>query len=255
MDAIYLAFDVHPDKLMGVLPAMRSMGFAGVNLTVPLKEVAFRGISDLDETAARLGAVNTVQFLNDGSLRGHNTDGDGFVLALDEAFGADVRGMDVFVMGCGGAGRAVALTCAAGGAAALCLADLDRPRVERVAAEIPAVNPACRVEIHAQAEEMAAAARACDLVVQATPLGMKDGDPSPLPPAAFRKDQLTFDLIYMYPETAFMRAAGSAGAAAANGLGMLLHQGAKAFTIWTGKPACVEAMRRALESHVYGTGD
>jgi shikimate dehydrogenase len=90
-----------------------------------------------------------------------------------------------------------------------------------------------------------------DLVIQASPVGMKKEDASLLPPEAFREGQRAFDLIYMYPETAFLSAAKASGAQIANGLGMLLHQGAKAFEIWTGIKPSVEAMRSALEKAVY----
>ncbi len=250
LDAIYLAFDVHPDRLLQVLPAMADMGFGGVNLTVPLKEVAFRGLPALDESARRVGAVNTVAFTPEGP-RGHNTDGQGFLRAVEEAFGAPVAGRSVFVLGTGGAGRTVAITCAAAGAARVTVADADPARPARVCAEVAALCPGVEVRA-APAPACVAAAQAADLVVQATPVGMRPDEASPLPAAAFRPGQQAYDLIYMYPETAFMRCARQAGARAANGLGMLLHQGAWAFTIWTGQAAAVEAMRTALEAEVYG---
>jgi len=253
LDAIYLAFDVHPDHLLGVLPAMREMGFGGVNLTVPLKEVAFNGLGDLDVSAQRLGAVNTVEFLDDGGLRGHNTDGDGFLRATREAFGDSVAGKAVFVLGTGGAGRAVALSCAAEGAGALVLSDVDGERSERLATEIRDGHAACPVAVVAGAPaDWTEACRAADMVVQCTPVGMKPGDVSLLSSEAFRAGQSVFDLIYMYPETPFMSEARAAGATVSNGLAMLLYQGASAFTIWTGQEPAVDAMRRALESAVYG---
>jgi len=252
LDAIYLAFDVAPERLMEVLPAMAALGFRGVNLTVPLKEVAFRGLSDLNESARLLRAVNTVEFGKDG-LRGHNTDGAGFLLALEEAFAAQVKGRSVFVLGCGGAGRAVALTCATQGASRIALADTDQARAGQVAKEMQALGlPAAAEPIASEPGAWAAASLRADLVVQATPIGMKKEDASVLPPDAFRPGQLAFDLVYMYPETAFMGAALAGGARAANGLGMLLHQGAKAFSIWTGTQPPVDIMRQALQAEVYG---
>lgn len=252
MDAIYVAFDVAPERLMQVLPAMAAMGFRGVNLTVPLKEEAFRGLADLDESARLLRAVNTVEFRDTG-MRGHNTDGAGFLLALQESFAAQVKGLSVFVLGCGGAGRAVALTCATHGAARIVLSDSDYARATQVAREIGALGlPSAAEPVPATPTAWAAASRRADLVVQATPVGMKKEDASPLPPDAFRAGQMAFDLVYMYPETAFMRAARLGGARPANGLGMLLHQGAKAFSIWTGIQPPVDVMRAALQAEVYG---
>jgi shikimate dehydrogenase len=251
LDAIYLAFDVHPDRLMTVLPAMADLGFRGVNLTVPLKEVAFRGLTQLDDSARKLGAVNTVQFTPAG-LVGHNTDGDGFLAALHEAFGAAPAGRAVCVLGCGGAGRAVAITCAAAGAAELVLTDLDEARPQRVAAEIRQLFPGVRIRTLPPAPPAwAGACRGTDLVLQCTPVGMQPTDAPLLSGEAFRAGQMAFDLVYMHPETAFMRTARAAGARVSNGLGMLLHQGARAFTIWTGREAAVAAMRQALEDAVY----
>ncbi len=250
-DGVYLALDVHPDRLMEVLPSMALMGFAGVNLTVPHKEIAFRGLEKLDASAKLFGAANTVEFTADGMV-GHNTDGYGFLKALEEAFGDSVKDESIFVLGCGGAGRATALKAATEGAKALVLADIDAERVQKLETEIRGLTP--DVEIF-QALDQAAQVelcRGCDLVVQASPVGMKKGDPSLLPAEAFREGQRAFDLIYMYPETAFLTTAREAGAAIANGLGMLLHQGARAFEIWTGVEPSVPAMRKALEDAVYG---
>ena len=250
-DGIYLALDVHPDRLMEVLPSMAMMGFAGVNLTVPHKEIAFRGLDRLDDSAKLFGAANTVQFTDDG-LIGHNTDGYGFLKALEEAFGKTVAGDAVFILGCGGAGRAAALQAATEGAARLVLADIDAARVQKLHAEIKGLTPQVEVQQVLDRNQQIEACRSCDLVVQASPVGMKKEEPSLLPPQAFRKGQRAFDLIYMYPETAFLTTAREAGADIANGLGMLLHQGARAFEIWTGLQPSVPAMRQALEKAVYG---
>jgi shikimate dehydrogenase len=252
MDAVYLAFDVAPEKLSGVLPAMADMGFGGVNLTVPLKETAFRDLEHMDESARRLGAVNTVEFTNEGSIIGHNTDGEGFVMAVKEAFGESVSGDRVLILGCGGAGRAVAITCAAENCSELMLTDVDGARTERLAEELAEISP--DIPVHTIAPDKDAWAEAggrSDIVVQATPVGMKETDEPLLPSSAFHPGQVVFDLIYMYPETAFMKAALEAGASASNGLAMLLYQGAKAFNIWTRREPAVQAMRTALEAEVY----
>jgi shikimate dehydrogenase len=253
MDAVYLAFDVGPDRLIGVLESMRDMGFGGVNLTVPLKETAFRGIADLDDSARNLGAVNTVEFLPDMRLRGHNTDARGFLLAFEEAFGAGVGGLRIMVMGCGGAGRAVAIACAGAGAGSLVLTDSDAARPPALANQIAGIAPEVAVEVvPADPARWTVAGPRCDAIIQATPVGMKRSDRPLLSADSFREGQMVFDLVYMYPQTGIMREAAAAGARAANGLGMLLHQGARAFTIWTGRPAAVEPMRQALEQAVYG---
>jgi shikimate dehydrogenase len=250
MDAIYLAFDVHPEYLMDALAAMNHMGFVGANLTVPLKEVAGNNLQKLDESAQRLGVVNTVKFAPDG-ITGYNTDSEGFLKAMEEAFDGSIAGKSVFVLGTGGAGRAVALACAGAGVTSIYLSDADSDRCRKLAVEIETKFFIETVNVVSSAKGQAHAARDADLIVQATPVGMKPDEPSLLGPEAFRKGQLAFDLIYMYPETAFMKAAKKGGARASNGLGMLLHQGAKAFEIWTGVKPPIDVMRKTLEKAVY----
>ncbi|MBM4151918.1 MAG: shikimate dehydrogenase [Kiritimatiellaceae bacterium] len=246
----YGKLDVPPGELLVRLAQLPAEGYAGVNLTIPLKEVAFQGLTQLADSAKILGAVNTVEFTADGMI-GHNTDGYGFLQALEEAFGRTVAGDSVFVLGCGGAGRAVALMAALNGAKSLTLADVDAQRVSNLEKEISRIAPAVNLFQCLEPAAQVQACRAADLVIQASPVGMKKEDPSLLPPEAFRAGQRAFDLIYMYPETAFLSAAKSSGARIANGLGMLLHQGAKAFKIWTNISPDVSAMRKALEEKVY----
>lgn len=251
-NGLYLPFDVHPDKLGTVLPAMQAMGFGGVNLTIPLKQKAFELLEDLHDDARRLGAVNTVEFTGSGSLRGHNTDSYGFLRAIDEAFAIKPEGMRILVLGCGGAGRTVAIASAMQKAASIALADTDCSRINSVAKEINQLAPHSEViSLENSPDTWQTAATHSDLIIQATPVGMKPDDPALLPIDVFNSNQYVFDLIYMYPATPLMQAAGQAGAHTANGLGMLLHQGARAFTIWTGKEPDTAAMRRALEDAVY----
>jgi shikimate dehydrogenase len=252
MDAIYLAFDVDPSRLINVLHSMGDMGFGGVNLTVPLKEVAFNSLSLLDDSARTLGAVNTVEYLDNGDLKGHNTDGAGFLLALREAFEEEIKSKSVFILGSGGAGRALAITCAGQGARRITVTDSDPVRPPKVAAEIGRLSPEVPVTaLPADRNKWKEASLEADLVVQATPVGMKQDDDPLLKSEAFRKGQMVYDLIYMYRETGLLSRARKSGARVSNGLGMLLHQGAHSFTIWTGKQADTAAMRRALEESVY----
>ena len=252
MNAVYLAWDVAPGGVATALRGLAALGCGGANVTVPHKEEAFRAVDQLDESARLAGSVNTVVF-TPGGLVGHNTDAPGFLRAAREELGWEPAGSSLFVCGAGGAGRAVALFSARGGAAAVTLCDSSIERAERVANEIRSAAPKAQVKVcQAGSADATAAAAACTLVVQATPLGMKEGDPSPLPPEAFRAGQSAFDLVYVRPETPFMAAARQADAQVANGLGMLLGQGVLAFELWTGRTPPTHLMRRALERAVYG---
>ncbi len=250
-NAVYVAFDVAPERLMTALEGMRALGFGGVNLTVPLKETAYEGIPDRDPSAETVGAVNTVEFTADG-LRGHNTDGHGILAALREAFGlADLRSESVLVLGSGGAGRAIALTLAEAGAPAIRVTSRSGTRSWALAGELKARFPDLEVEAVTPGTE-AGAAREATLIVQATPVGLHAGDPSALPPEAFHEGHRVLDTVYSAPLTPTLEAAASQGAAVANGLGMLLHQGVRSFEIWTGVTPPVDVMRRALETGLAG---
>jgi len=173
---------------------------------------------------------------------------------VQEAFGETLENQCVFVLGAGGAGRAIAIRSAMEKAAHIRVSDVDVPRAEGVVSEIRSAFPLANVTSVAPGEEQwIDASRESDLVVNATPIGMNPGEASLLPSRAFRPAQMAFDLIYMQPQTPFTQAADEAGARTANGLGMLLHQGAYSFHIWTGVNANVNAMRRALEEAVYGS--
>lgn len=250
-DGTYEKLDVPPETLMKRLTEMADDGFGGVNLTIPLKEVAFRNFDQLDESAQLLGAVNTVKFTDDGMI-GYCTDGYGLLKAVEEAFGETVEGKRIFFIGSGGAGRAAALSAAQAGAKSITLSARTEQRVLPLAAEIRALNAAIEINIALTNDEKIAGCQACDLVINASPIGMHEDDESPLPPAAFREGQLVYDMIYMYPKTAVMKAAEKSGAKTANGIGMLVYQGAKAFEIWTGIKADVEAMTKAVADTVYG---
>ncbi len=252
LNAAYLALDVAPARLPALLPALAELRFAGLNLTVPLKETAFACLSDLDASAARMRSVNTVR-MEGSHLRGYSTDGEGFLAALREEFGQEVRGRRVCLLGCGGAGRAVAIACAIAGASEIGLANRDAARAERLAAELAGLPGAPRVELApGQPSAWREACRRAEIVIQATSVGLRPEDPPLVGADAFHAGQWFYDLIYHVPETAMMRAAAAAGARAANGLGMLLHQGALALEIWTGRPAPLAPMRRALQQAVYG---
>jgi len=242
MNAIYQAFDVHPDHLLSVLESMRHIGFGGVNITIPHKEIAFRGLEQLADSATLVGGVNTVEFSENGMI-GHSTDGYGFLQDLKESFDFSIEGKSVFVLGCGGAGRAVALVTAQHGAREVILSSRNEERRKKVEAEIHALGLDTKV-VH---EGDPASA---DLVVNGTPVGMKPDDKPLLSKEKFHADQVVYDLIYVVPETAFMKPALEAGAKAKNGIGMLLHQGIRSFEIWTGKSADEPAMRHALLEHL-----
>ena len=146
----------------------------------------------------------------------------------------------------------MAIASAMHGARSIVLADIDLARVRKLAAGIRRASPKTALEKGAGGPAAwSRAAQTADLVIHATPIGMRAGEKSLLPPQAFHEGQAAFDVVYNVPETDFMRSARTGGARAVNGLGMLLHQGAASFTIWTGKPAPLAVMRKALKRALY----
>jgi len=265
LDWRYLAFPVHPDDLREAIAGAKAMKFIGLNLTVPHKLLAMKMVDVLDESAAAWGAVNTIRFegLNPGGgwmpagafeeipnrLRavGFNTDADAITRAIREDLQIELRGAKVLLLGAGGAGRVTALKLASENVSALHLVNRTAARAEELAAEIRKRFPGVSVMVGYPGERM-------DLMVNATSLGLNESDPLPLDKDRFnlRHCGAVYDMIYRPAESHLLKAAKQAGCRVANGLGMLLHQGAAALEIWTGRAAPVEAMRRALESTVYG---
>jgi len=246
LDAHYLAFEIAPEQLRDVMRALRPLGFWGVNVTIPYKQAVLRHLDRLDPEAAAIGAVNTV-VVGPMGLEGHNTDAPGFLRALREAGGSGMRGKRVLIVGAGGAARAVAHAALAGGCASLALANrtaasaqgLRRALLSRFAgAEITALA--------ADGRRFAAAAVSCGVLVNTTPLGSRPGDALPVPPATLRPGQVVVDIVYRPRTTPLLAAARAAGAHTVDGLGMLLHQGALALRLWTGRRPPLETMRRAL---------
>ena len=256
MNANYTLLDVQPGDIPRTLEDLRAKKYGGLNVTIPHKESAYRFLAakhSLSDTAKLLRSVNTVVFRHEGSLLGDNTDAPGFLDALKESFRASPRGQRILLLGCGGAGRALALVCAMQGAESILVADVNLAARRRLLLALRQAAPGLPVA-GISLDRARTAARDCDLIIHATPVGMHPGDPSLLPPESFRKGQIVFDLIYNPAITPLLATAKAAGARTANGLGMLLHQGARAFHLWTGRKPSVSVMRAALEKALKARG-
>jgi shikimate dehydrogenase len=264
LDWRYLAFAVPPHALRRALAGAAAMRFIGVNLTIPHKLAALELMDELDVSARTWGAVNTVRFETRGEngdwlplgmtegdgkgnvrARGFNTDADAIVRAIEEDLRMKLEGTKVLLLGAGGAGRTAALRLAAEGVEGLWLENRTEAKARELQAEIAARFP--KVGTHVGYPDIG-----MDLLVNATSLGLKESDPPPLDTTRYPLARIArvYDMIYRPAETALLRLARAEGCQTANGLGMLLYQGAKALEIWTGKPAPLEVMRLALEKTV-----
>ena len=242
-DGTYEKFDVAPEDVEAFVRAKQREGYAGLNVTVPHKLAVIPLLDHADVSVVRYGACNTLKFEADGTITGYNTDVIGFVEGL-AAHGFALEGKRVFIVGCGGAGSALATASCYEKAASLVLADLDAARVETLAAKLRALNLGTAVEVCGP--DWGAAAAQAELVVNATPMGLHPGEPSALPPACFHPGQFVLDIVptVTFPPTA--AAARAAGATATDGLDFLVGQGAKSFELWTGVAADRAAMRASL---------
>ena len=247
----YLAFEVNPKNLRAAIEGAKAMNFAGINLTVPHKLLAVEMVDELNESARKWGAVNTIKFETGKSgkisTRGFNTDADAITQSLREDLKLKLHGAKVILLGAGGAGRTAALKLASEKVAELFLVNRTRSKAEKIAGEIKKQFPSIKTSVGFPKANV-------DLILNATSLGLKPGDASPLDERQFslKQTRAVYDMIYRPAETKLLVAAKKSGCKTANGLGMLLRQGAAAFEIWTGKPAPLDVMRRALEESIYG---
>lgn len=252
----YAKIDCPPENLPEAVDAARKADFTGLNLTIPHKFEALALCNELDDTARQLGAVNTLLF--DGSRTvGFNTDGPGLVRAIREAFAFDLRDLRVMILGAGGgAGSAAALQCALEKCPRLVLVNRTEGKAHNVARRasellhtdrlegpedpvtvIPFVESALREQL-----------MRTDLVINATSLGMKRTDARLIPASLLTPDLMVYDMIYRPAVTRLLEDAHNAGARTANGLSLLLHQGALSFEIWLNRSAPIDVMRRALDA-------
>lgn len=263
----YIACEVRPEELRAGIVGAKTMQFVGLNLTVPHKLLAMDMVDALDESARQWHAVNTIRFegrekggawlplqqFTDAPpekirTQGFNTDADAIARAVREDLGTELQGGRVLILGVGGAGQVAALKLAAEGVGELFLINRTHSKAASVAAEIRRRHPRVRVHLEYPRGEV-------DLAINSTSLGLSADDPLPVDGKQFslRQARAVYEMIYRPAETPLLQAAKAAGCRVANGLGMLLYQGAKALEIWTGRSAPVEVMRRALEQNVYGS--
>jgi shikimate dehydrogenase len=254
IDAQYARFHIRTNELRSALRFLRNLDFVGVNLTVPHKIAGFAQIDEADESASRIGAVNTIR-VRDKKLAGSNTDGDGFLRAIRTEFSVDIRDLRVMIIGAaGGTGRAIAWQCALENCERLVLVNRTLEKANALAERLrpffmePRVlGPAPRLEAVAWEEPaMRMHLADIDLIVNATSLGMNSSDPAPIPWRLIAPHHMVFDCVYGPSKTALLRAAEQAGARSANGISMLIQQGALSFSIWFDREAPIDAMRKAL---------
>jgi len=245
MPCIYHAFRVRPSDLKDAIYGAKALGFGGLNLTIPLKEEALKYIEP-DPIATRIGAVNTIDFAD--GITGHNTDGIGAMRALEDA-GIPISGRNILIIGAGGAARAIAFQFGYSGGE-IVIANRTKERADRLARDViiglselgktPAIKS---IGLGTLPEKIADA----DILINATSVGMRPNvDATPVPAGLLRPGLAVFDIVYNPRRTRLLLEAEQKGATVIDGVRMLVHQGAEAFSIWTGRKPPVDVMVAAV---------
>jgi shikimate dehydrogenase len=239
VDAIYVALTVAPTDLQTTVNALRAVGCIGASITVPHKLAVVPLCDSLSPVAKQIGAVNTLEFRDDGTLVGHNTDAPGFVRAFQEASRASFAGKRVVLLGGGGAARAVDAGVREASASSVHV-------IARTPSKVSWASAAPWTE-----STLEKLLPSCDVLIDCTSIGLSAESevhlPSPIPVAALPTSAIVSSLVY-HRTTALLADAARAGLQVVDGAGMLLYQGAIAFELWTGRKAPIEAMRRALHA-------
>ncbi|HEX7481784.1 MAG TPA: shikimate dehydrogenase [Polyangiales bacterium] len=252
LPAVYVPFAVHPDKLADAVRGVRALGLRGLNITLPHKTNIMPLLDHVEPDAHAIGAVNTI-YVEGERLCGTNTDAEGLARALREA-GVVLAGARVTLLGAGGAARASVVGLARAGARSITVAARRSSEAQALVAALAANLQTTALRATASdSTTLRAELAQTDLLVQATSATLDDAPgaeafAAALPLSALPRAAVVTDLVYRPLETAVLRHARREGLTTVDGLGMLLHQGALAFERWTGRPAPLAVMRRALQS-------
>jgi len=229
MDCVYLAFDIKKEELHDAINGFRALSFVGFNVTVPHKQNVLQYIDELDKEAQAIGAVNTVKIEN-GRLKGYNTDGSGFIGSLKNR-GVSVKGMNVLVLGAGGSARAICVYLAKEGANTINILNRTKSNAETLAEHIRIYYPFININVIGKQDLKSLNP---DIIINTTSVGMWPmTDDSPLNEYNFNSDQIVVDIIYSPLKTKLLKDASSAGCTVINGLDMLVGQAVKSIEIWT----------------------
>lgn len=242
----YFKFDLAPDELPQALPLFHRKNFHGLNLTVPHKTLAVPLLEAGDDFVRAAGAANTLIRTATG-WRGANTDGYGLATALREEFGTPLAGAHVILLGAGGAARGAAVECLRSLCGELWIGNRTQATLGTLLSELAPL--AGKTKLHGfDLAQPPAGLPAAAIVINATSLGLKPDDPAPIDLKKIPRPACLYDMIYRPPQTALLRQAAGLGLATANGLSMLVHQGARSLELWTGAAVPVSIMHDAARA-------
>lgn len=242
----YFRIEIPAHGLTAALPSLREAGLLGWNCTLPHKENMLSLCTEKDASAEESASVNTVVVTPSG-FRGFSTDADGWEDAVREAWNLPLCSQRILMLGCGGVGRALAIRLARKGCRSLTLVNRNPEKALLLAEQLRPLGNTPVSTVPWSSTEMEVAVADADLLIQATSLGLNSEDPQPIPESCLHPKLRVYDTVYRRDFTALIRAARARGCPAVDGLGMLLHQGARSLRIWTGKTPPLAEMRAALE--------
>jgi len=243
INARYKIFEKKPKELRNFIRSLSKDNIHGLNVTVPYKEKVIPFLNELSVEAKLIGAVNTIRVRGNG-LEGFNTDGEGFLKHLVHDLKFNPKNKVISLMGAGGAGKAVSVALSKRKPQMISIFDIDKARAAKLARHLKRNFSNIKFKQAHSIEELHI--EKVDLLVNATPQGMKKDDPCPVDAPLLHEKLLVYDLIYNPQETKLLATAKMIGAEISNGLGMLLYQGALSFKYFTGRTAPLEIMRQAL---------
>jgi shikimate dehydrogenase len=247
IDGYYTAFQVHPDDLEDAIKGMKALQIGGFNVTTPHKVQVMEYLDEIDDMAKAIGAVNTVVH-QDGKLIGYNTDGLGYVRALQEV-GGELKDKKIVIIGAGGACRAIFFTLVSMGVQHVDIANRTIQRASELIADSLGTlqsQALTLIEAERQIEKY-------DIIINTTTVGMyPNTDELPISLEKIKRDSIVSDIIYNPLETRLLKVASEKGAVTQNGVGMFAYQGALAFEKWTGIMPNIERMKKIVEEQLGG---
>lgn len=248
MDYCYMPVEVNENNLEKVFSGLIRMNVGGFNVTVPHKIRIMEYLDELDPIAATIGAVNTI-CVKDGKTKGYNTDGEGFIRSLEEETNISVKGKRFFLLGCGGAARAIAMTLAFQGAEKIIICNRTIEKAQALASEINGKIRNCAEVVEQTTKSQAKALQGCDVLINSTSIGMHPReDVLPIDESLLLPHLIVADIVYNPLTTKLLQSAREKGCTIVPGLGMLIYQGAAAFRLWTGAEPLISEMSDVVYS-------
>lgn len=242
----YAKFEIAPAELAAALQCAHAKGFRGLNITIPHKEAVFAHAESADDFTRAAGAGNTLIRTPTG-WRASNTDGGGMIDALQAELGINLRGRDVILLGAGGAARAAALQCLREGARSVTIGNRSRPRLDALLAHLAPLAGAAQVCGFTFEDSNALDALPPDaVIINATSSGLAHDEAAPIDLRRTPRPAVVYEMTYNPPVTALLRDAAALGIPHANGLGMLVFQGARSLSMWTQRNVSADVMKAAL---------